>query len=374
MKRHFSTLNKAILKSYKLGPYELQNRFVMAAMTRCRADPKTGVPSELHEKYYSERSENTGMILTECSSISRRGDAFPGSAGIWSDEQVEGWKKVTDAVHKNNTRIYLQIWHGGRQAKKSQIGQNPVAPSPIPVRFPAKNEQGYENLDTPEELTEDGIKSIIDEFKKGAENALKAGFDGLELHGANGYLIDQFLRDFTNQRKDKYGGSVENRVRFPLMVIDALTSVFGADKVGIKLSPIGRYGDMFDSNPIPLYKHLLEELSKRKISFVELMRGPELFGEGLHKIKSSEQIPDVFGTFRSNFIGTLIGNNNLKFEEANTLIENKVIDLASFGRPYIANPDAVNRYINNFKLANYNMKTVYFGGADGYVSYPKYQA
>jgi N-ethylmaleimide reductase len=374
MRKFYSTSIKSMLSPIKLGPYELPNRIVMGAMTRCRADSKTAIPNDLHVKYYSERAEDTAFVLTECTGVSKLGTSYPGACGVWSEEQTEGWKKVCDAVHEKRGRIYLQIWHGGRASKKIYAGERPVAPSNVTIRTPSRDGKSIVLSEEPEELTEDRINRIVEEFRKGAENALKAGFDGIQLHGGNGFLVDQFLRDQTNKREDKFGGSYENRCRFGLMVIDALTSVYGSDRVGIKLSPVGRYKDMFDSNPIPLFTHLLKELNKRQISFVELSRGPEtLPGTDYHEIKPLQQIPNMFETFKPLFDGILIGNNNLTFEEANKLIKFGQIDMASFSRQFIANPDLVKRFENGWPLAQPESKFLYTGKADGYITYPKYQ-
>jgi 2,4-dienoyl-CoA reductase-like NADH-dependent reductase (Old Yellow Enzyme family) len=250
----------------------------------------------------------------------------------------------------------------------------PLGPSNLPIRITKNADGTFKTQDVPEILSEDGINKVIEEFYQGALRAKKAGFDGLELHGANGYLVDQFLRDGINNRQDKFGGSIENRCRFALMTVDALISVFGADRVGIKLSPTGRYNDMFDSNPVQLYTHLLKELEKKKTSFIELMRGPEgLPGENLWGVKGEEQIPDVLKTFRPVFNGTIIGNNVFNFEEANKSIAEGLVDLVSFARPYIANPDLPKRYLNGWKLGDIDYKTIYFGGKGGYIDYPKYQ-
>jgi len=368
-------VDKKIFSALKLGDYVLPNRIAMAALTRCRADPRTGVPNELHVKYYTERAENAGFILTECSGVSMIGNSYPGGCGIWTDEQTEGWKNVCDSVHIVNGRIFLQIWHGGRASRKVVIGTNPVAPSAVPIRVPNKSGDGFENLDVPEELTEDGILEIVKEFRKSAENAARAGFDGLELHGANGYLIDQFLRDCTNKRTDKYGGSIENRCRFPLMVIDELCTVFGPEKVGIKISPVGRFQDMYDSDPISLYSHFLKELNKRKVSFVEIVRAPEKSAEPhFYEVDGEDQISDVWKTFRPVFDGLIVGNNNLSLDSANQYIENGLIDMVTFGRNFIANPDLVERLKNGWPLNAPDYKSFYSPGAVGYIDYPKYEA
>lgn len=368
-------LEKKIFSTLKLGPYTLPNRIAMAALTRCRANPKTAVPSDLHVQYYTERAEGAAFILTECSGISKKGNSYPGACGLWSEEQTDGWKKVVDSVHKVNGKIFMQIWHGGRASRKKVTGEDPVAPSSVPMRVCDKSEQGFTSLDVPKELNEEEILQIIKEFRKGAENALKAGFDGLELHGAAGYLIDQFLRDGTNKRSDKYGGSIENRCRFPLMVIEELCTVFGPEKVGIKVSPCGRFQDMFDSDPVNLYTHFLKELNKRKISFVEIVSSREFVTEPhLYGIDGEQQIPDVFETFRPVYDGVLIGNDNFDFDKANQYIEKGLMDMVTFGRTFISNPDLIERLKNGWPLNPANHKLFYSPGARGYIDYPRYES
>ena len=277
---------------------------------------------------------------------------------------MEGWKKVCDAVHSLNGRIILQIWHGGRAGRSNIIGEKPIGPSPIPIRTIDKD-GNIEYSEEPEELSEEGILQVVEEFRKGAENAKIAGFDALEAHGANGYLIDEFLRDSSNKRTDKYGGSVENRCRFPLMVIDALTSVFGPDRVGIKLSPLSKYQDMFDSDPLATYSHLLKELSRRNISFVEIVRN--LYGN-----PEQDQVKDLWKSLKPYFSGVLIGNGNLTFEEASRCIDEGIIDMATFGRLFISNPDLVERFKNQWELSKSLPQFYYTNGKEGYIDYPKY--
>jgi len=345
---------------------------VMAAMTRCRADPKTMVPTELHEKYYSERAENAAFVLTECTTVSLRGSAFPGACGIYTSEQVEGWKKVTQAVHKEGGRIFLQIWHAGRASRSKDTGTVGLAPSPIPIRAAKEGaKDGYEFAETPEELTEDGIKTILAEFKAGAVNAKKAGFDGLEVHGANGYIVDQFLRDCTNKRTDSYGGSIKNRCKFALEIIDVCASVFGYDKVGIKLTPVSRYNDMYDSNPEELFKYLLGELSKKKIAFIEVVQAKEFPNANFYDKTPEEQMPDVFKTIRPFFKGTIIGNSMLDFDTGNKLIDDNLVDMVSFAKSYVANPDLVLRFKYGTKLEQPDWATLFGGGEKGYCDFKR---
>lgn len=365
-----SNNKKTLLTPIKLGAYELRNRFVMAPLTRCRADDINGIPSALHIKYYTERACEAGFILTECSEVCRMGNSFPKSCGIYSREQTEAWKKICDSVHEVNGKIFLQIWHCGRSALREALENNlPVGPSPIRNRHPGRSATGFAEYEIPVELSEEQIFKLVELFREGARNALEAGFDGVELHGGNGYLIYNFLRDASNQRKDKFGGSVENRCRFPLMVVDALISVFGADKVGVKITPIGRFNDMCDSDPISLYKFFLSELSKRKIAFVEIARMDHRQVPNFYEVKPEEQIADVYETFRGSFNGVLIGNCGFTFSEAEKYIEEKKFDMISFGRLFIANPDLVSRYENDWELNVPNEKTFYTTGKEGYIDY-----
>ena len=235
--------------------------------------------------------------------------------------------------------------------------------------------RGGLEYDTPQEMTKEDIQEVLTQFRKGAENAKKAGFDGLELHAANGYLVDQFLRDAVNQRKDEYGGSVENRCRFALEVMDNLIDVFGADKVGIKVTPTGRFNDMFDSDPVALYTYLFSELNKGNVSFVEITRAPEFRPvPNYYNIKGEEQIPNIYETFRAVFKGFIMANNGFNFESGSKIVEDGLVDFVTFGRLYISNPDLVYRFKNNFPLTIADEKTFYTPGATGYTDYKPYSA
>jgi N-ethylmaleimide reductase len=362
-----------LLTKIKFGTYQLKNRVVMASLTRNRADYATSVPNDLHVKYYSERAESAGLIFTECSAISKRGCCFNGVANIYTDEQVEGWKKVTDAVHKSDTRIFLQIWHCGRAALEEILGEKPLSCSNVKNRNPARGPNGPSVYGEPIAMTKEDMKHVLGEFRIGAENAKKAGFDGVELHGGYGYLIDCFLRDCANNRNDEYGGSIENRCRFPLEVVDVLIDVWGCERVGVKLNPVGRWNDMYDSDPVPLFSYFLKELNKRKVLFVELLAGGEFRPcQNLYGVLGEKQIENVFDTFRGCFDGILIANNMISFEEGNRLINEGKADMCSFGRFFIANPDLVERFKNGWELAKPDQTKNYTPGPEGYIDYPKY--
>jgi len=364
---------KVLLTQIKVGNYKIRNRFVMAPLTRCRADDINGVPNDLHIKYYTERASEAGFIITECSPISQSANAFPRACGIFSQEQVKGWKNVCQSVHSVDGKIFLQIWHCGRSVISESIPNNfPIGPSPIRNRHQGRLNNIFADYNTPIELTEEQILGIVENFRNGALNARDAGFDGVELHAGNGYLIDNFLRDCSNQRSDIYGGSFENRCRFPLMVIDTLIEVFGNEKVGIKVTPIGRFNDMYDSDPISLYKYFLNELEKRKIAFIEIARMDHRPVPNFYGVEPKDQIADVYEIFRESFSGIIIGNCGFTFEEAEKFVLEKKIDMISFGRMFIANPDLVSRYKNDWPLNFPNEKTFYTPGKEGFIDYPHF--
>lgn len=355
-----------LLQSIKLGPYTLKNKIVMSSMTRMRGGSDS-IANELHAQYYADRSESAGVVFTESSPVSREAEAFIGSCGIYNKDQVEGWKRVTESVHKVNGRIYLQLFHAGRVANNIRL-----SPSRIPSH---KFVHGiWEETELPFEMNDKDMSATLNHFERGAKYALEAGFDGVQLHGANGYLVDQFLCDSTNQRSDKFGGSIENRCRFPLMIMDALCSVFGSEKVGIKLSPVGRYQDMFDSNPEALMKYFLKELSNRKVSFVEMMRGPDYPPVlSRYDIKGEDQIPQIYKTLKPHFSGIMIANNRFNWDSGNDIVKSGEVDMVSFGRLFISNPDLVNRWVHNWKLNDIDFTKTYSGGAEGFVDYPKHK-
>nr|BAJ93795.1 predicted protein [Hordeum vulgare subsp. vulgare] len=359
-----------LFETVKLGDFTLHNRFIMASLTRCRGDPTNGIPTDLHVQYYSQRA-SAGAIFSECSPIANNAQSFLGAGGIYTKEQIEGWKKVTQAVHEKGGKIFIQIWHGGRSVNPEAVGEGIIGPSAIAIR--GKSTRTGNEYPVPKEMSKDDIKLVKEQFRQGALNAKEAGFDGVELHGANGYLIDTFIRDGSNQRTDEYGGSIENRCRFCLEVIDILIEVFGCGKVGIKLSPVGRFQDMYDSDPIATYSYLLKELEKKNIAFVQLMELNEAFkGESAHEA-GEKQIAEVCKTLRPFFKNALIINNNLTPESAAKAIKEGHADLVSFGRYFISNPDFIERVKNNWHLAEWDRNTFYAGGEKGYADYPNFE-
>ena len=361
-----------LFESLKLGDLTIPNRLIMASLTRMRGDPATGVPNDLFVEYYSQRA-SAGLIISECSAIAHNGDCFLGSGGIYNKAQVKGWKKVTDAVHNKGGRMFLQIWHAGRAVHPHLVKEQTIGPSAIAIRgMIFGTDMAYA---VPKEMTQDDIKLVKEQFRQGAQNAKEAGFDGVELHGANGYLIDQFLRDGSNHRKDIYGGSVENRNRFCLEVLDELISVYGPGRVGIKLSPVGRYQDMHDSDPIKTYSHLVQEIEKKGIAYIQFMEPDEAFADKTqHYERGGDQMARICHSFRPYYSGNLVINNNLTPEIAAKAIESGDANAASFGRYFISNPDFVERVKNGWPLNKWDAHTFYTGGAKGYTDYPFYKA
>jgi N-ethylmaleimide reductase len=357
------TTSTDLFSPVQLGPYTLPNRIVMAPMTRNRA-AEGNVPTPLNAIYYAQRA-TAGLIVTEGSQVSPQGFGYPATPGIHSPEQVAGWQQVTDAVHSQGGRIFLQLWHCGRISHPSlQIdGALPVAPSAIAPAGNAQTYTGSQPFVTPRALELDEIPSVIDQFRQGAKNALAAGFDGVEIHGAFGYLIDQFLQDGTNQRTDSYGGSIENRARFLLEVTETVCSVWGANRVGIKLSPSNTFNDIHDSDPKATFSYAIAALNSFNLGYLHLMEPtPADIRHGGKPIPVSE--------FRTLYSGTLIANGGYDREKGNAAIANGYADLISFGTLFLANPDLTERLRLNAPLNQADRNTFYGGDEKGYTDYP----
>jgi len=345
----------------KLGALALPNRILMAPLTRCRADAQH-VPTPIMAEYYAQRA-SAGLIVAEATMAIEGNSAFGGrEPGIYSEAQVAAWKTVTDAVHARGGRIVLQIWHGGRACHSLlNDGAQPVAPSPLPIRNDETHTpKGKKPYETPRELRDDELPGIVDGFRKAAENARAAGFDGVEVHGANGYLLDQFLRDGSNQRSGPYGGPLENRARLLLEVTDAVIAVWGADRVGVRLSPLNSFNDMLDSDPLAVTRHVAAELEKRQIAFLHLMRG-DFFGV---------QKADVITAAREVFTGALVGNMGYTPEEADAAVAAGTLAAVAFGHHYISNPDLAERLQAGLALVEPDSRTFYSPGPKGYTDYP----
>jgi hypothetical protein len=338
-----------------LGSLSLKNRIIMAPLTRSRAGVSR-IPNDLMAQYYAQRAQ-AGLILTEATSVHPMGIGYANTPGIWSSEQVEGWKKTTKAVHELGGKIVMQLWHVGRISDPMFLnGEQPVAPSAIQPKGHVSLVRPEKPFVTPRALLTSEIQSIIEAYELGAKNAKLAGFDGVEIHAANGYLIDQFLQDGANKRSDQYGGSIENRARFLMEITDAVCFVWGADKVGVHLAPRGDAHDMSDSNPIALFEYVAQELGKKKIAFLFVR---EYLGE------------DSLGqTLKKAFGGAYIANEKMNFEMAQNLLDTEMADAVAFGLPFIANPDLVKRFTEGAPLNEVNFATLYAEGALGYTDYP----
>lgn len=355
-----------LLSPIKLGAYELPNRMVMAPLTRNRAGAEN-VPGLMNATYYVQRA-SAGLIIAEATQVSPQGVGYPATPGIHSAEQVAGWQLVTKAVHDRGGRIFLQLWHVGRISHPSLQpgGELPIAPSAIAAAGEAQTYDGPQPFVTPRALETHEIPGIIEQFRKGAENALAAGFDGVEIHGANGYLLDQFLRDGTNQRTDEYGGSVANRTRLHLEVTEAVVSIWGADRVGIRLSPSSTFNDMRDSKPEATFGYLVEQLNQFGLAYLHIIDGNESdLQHGGTIVPTSH--------FRQIFQGNLMVNGGYDQEKAAAVIAGGNADLVSFGTLFIANPDLPERFQLNAPLNQPNPATFYGGDEKGYTDYPALQ-
>lgn len=347
----------------QVGPYHLANRIVMAPMTRNRA-AEGNVPQPLNVEHYSQRA-SAGLIVTEGSQIAEDALGYPATPGIHSDEQVAGWTAVTDAVHEKGGHIFLQLWHTGRVSHPSLLPGEmlPVAPSAIKPEGEVMTYSGPRPFVTPRALALDEIPSIIAQYRVAASNAKQAGFDGVEIHAANGYLLDQFLRDGTNQRGDVYGGSIDNRARLLMEVTEAVASVWSDDRVGVRLSPLNPFNDMRDSDPEASFTQVVKKLNEFALAY-------------LHITEMGSETPGAAGpafdlrSLKSCWDGNYMTNGGYTRERANAALAAGEADMIAFGVPYISNPDLVERFAQDAPLNEANPETFYGGGAEGYTDYP----
>ena len=353
-----------LFSALRAGDLQLHNRIVMASLTRSRAG-RTHVPNELMAAYYAQRA-SAGLVMTEATMVAHDGCAFIGEGGIFDDACTAGWRKVTDAVHAKGGRIIVQLWHPGRAAHSAlNGGVQPVSSTDRPIRnSKIRTLEGEQPYEKPRRLDREEIPAIIELFRSAAERAKVAGFDGVQLHGAHGYLLDQFLRDGVNDRTDDYGGSIANRARLLLEAVDAAIGVFGPGRVSVRISPLVPFNDVVDSNPDEVVRHVATELDSRRIAFLELR----------HADHRTPEEQAVARTARKYFNGALFVNGAYDLESARAAVASGAADVVVFGRPFISNPDLVERFASGAQLNPLNPSTLYTPGAVGYTDYPSLEA
>jgi N-ethylmaleimide reductase len=367
--KDMENMNQPLLESYKMGELKLKNRIVMASLTRCRATNAGLIPTPLMAEYYGQRA-SAGLIITEGTWVSPKSIGFINVPGIFTQEQVEGWKLVTKAVHDKGGLIFSQLGHVGSLSHPDYFeGELPAGPSPINPQTKSFTPEGFKDSVTPRELTVAEIRQTVLDYKKAAQNARDAGFDGVEVHAQIGMLIPQFLSLATNQRTDEYGGSIENRSRILFEILAAVMEVWDSTRVGIKFTPvaISNVGIMVpDKETIPMYQYLLRKLSDYNLAYVHIA-GPaeDLTGTPVEILQD-----DYFGHIRKHYSGRLMANLSFTRESGNTILKEGIADLVSFGTPFIANPDLVARFEYNLPLSESNRDTYYTGGENGYIDYP----
>lgn len=350
--------NSELFQTLKLGSLNLPNRILMAPLTRCRAGVEH-IPNDLMATYYAQRA-TAGLIIAEATMIEEGHSTFIAEPGIYNRQQIQGWRKVTDAVHEKGGKIFLQIWHGGRAAHPANNqGHETVAPSAIAIDGEVHTFEGKKPHVKPRALLDSEIPKYVGLYKQAAINAREAGFDGVEVHGANGYLIDQFLRDGANKRSGPYGGSLQNRTKFLLEIMKEVISVCGADRVGLRISPVNSYNSMMDSDPVGLTEYVAREMDKLNIAYLHVMRA-DFF---------AKQSGPIIETARKAFKGVLIGNMGYNPEEAAASVKSEMLQAVAFGHHYVSNPTLVDKIKNGQTLIEPDQSTYYTSGAKGYTDY-----
>jgi N-ethylmaleimide reductase len=352
-----------LFEPLRLGELTLPNRIVMAPLTRNRATKGSDAPSDLNALYYQQRA-SAGLLISEASQISQQGQGYVWTPGIYTDAQVAGWRKVTDAVHAAGGRIVIQLWHVGRISHVSlqPNGGAPVAPSPIRAETKTYIESGFAPVSEPRALEAAEIPGIVADYARATQRAKQAGFDGVEIHAANGYLLEQFIKESTNHRNDQYGGSIENRARLTLEVVDAVTKAWSAGRVGIRLSPVTPANGISESNPQPIYNYIAGELGRRGLAFIHVVEGAT---GGPRDVA-----PFDYAALRKAFGGAYIGNNGYTRESAIEAVASGHVDAVAFGKLFISNPDLVERLRTGAPLNEWDQTTFYGGGEHGYTDYP----
>ena len=365
----------SLFSPLQVGPYRLNHRVVMAPLTRMRAERPSLAPRPLNAEYYGQRATPGGLIIAEASPVMATGHGSPGTPGIYSEQQIKGWRGVVDAVHAKGGLIFLQLWHVGRVSHSSfqPGGVLPVAPSAVPISAALKTMTADGKpapYETPRALETSEIAGVVDSFRQAARNALRAGFDGVEIHGANGYLIEQFLQSHTNLRTDRYGGSVANRTRFLMEITQAVIDVWGVERVGVRLSPYGVANDSGEADPMPLYTHVIESLDPLGLAYLHFVE-PRSSGAGRAEV-NHQNVPSAMVLFRPIWSGVLISAGGFTGETAEAAIAAGHADAIAFGRIFISNPDLPRRLKHGFPLTPYNRATFYGGEEAGYTDYSAY--
>ncbi|HWS76395.1 MAG TPA: alkene reductase [Quisquiliibacterium sp.] len=364
-----------LFEPLRVGPYTLAHRVVMAPLTRMRATTPGNVPNALNAQYYGQRATEGGLIIAEASQVLPTGQGAPATPGIHTPEQVEGWKGIVNAIHAKGGLVFLQLWHVGRISHSSHQpgGALPIAPSAIAAAGMVMNAR-FERVpfETPRALRTDEIPGIVEGYAQAARNAMAAGFDGVEIHGANGYLLEQFLLSKTNQRTDAYGGSIANRARLLLEVTEAVAGVWKPERVGIRLSPYGVANDSGEADPMPLYSHVIGELDRMGLAYLHLIE-PRASGAGQREV-DHQGVPSAAELFRPAWRSVLIAAGNFRGDTAAEKVAQGHADAIAFGRFFISNPDLPQRLRAGAELTPYNRATFYGGGPEGYIDYPAMQA
>lgn len=351
-------------KPIDIGPLTLKNRICMAPMTRNRADNEYEAPTELHQTYYSQRA-SAGLIISEGSPVSAYARGYIYTAGLYNEKQIEGWKKVLSKVHDNGGLMQAQLWHTGRVSHSYfHDGNKPPAPSAVKSDSMAYTPDGFQETPIPRAVTTEEIESIVDDFRQAAKNAIEAGFDGVQVHGANGYLIEQFLHDSANHRSDEYGGSIENRARFLFEIIDAVSNEAGVERTSLRLSPSNLFNTKNDSSSRELYEYVIKKLNNYSLSYLELV-------EALADVSDHPNlVPNVIEHYRPLYDGPVMTNGNYDRESALEIIDSGTADMVSFAKLFLANPDLPKRFKENAPLNTPNKNTFYTRGKEGYTDYP----
>ncbi|MCX6148126.1 MAG: alkene reductase [Candidatus Kapabacteria bacterium] len=353
-----------LLQPIRIGDLNLKNRIFIAPLTRCRAS-EGNIPNELNAEYYTQRA-TAGLIISEATTISIQGFGYTDVPGIFTNQQIEGWKIVTNAVHKSDGKIFCQLWHVGRVSHPSINGLDPVSASAINSGGKIRTPLGLIDRVTPRELKIEEIYSTIEDYKQAAINAIDAGFDGVEIHGANGYLIDQFLCDGSNKRNDDFGGSLENRFRFLHLIISEIVNAIGNHKTGLRISPSGIANGIFDSNPVIAFEYYISQLNKFNLAYLHIMEPYPMLQEGdyLNYLRQPTK------HFRNFYNGTIVTNSNFTKETAESALNEGWADAVAFGKLFISNPDLVKRFELDLELNPWDTSTYYSKGAIGYTDYP----